>query len=297
MGIERWGSLSVSDHIDAASLAANVLLYDRLILPVMTSQPDRDERAYWEGQGWNPELQRKRLDQLQELAICRPWNASRREVFRSRMAELRAERDDAQHIDSYQMTRRILAQEQVLEKIPGVQHVDVIAAYNSGAALGADFLLAPPPSGVAAQAYVLARRLAVFDLPKPEESLGLASELSRDEDFRVKRATLFDWQEQMALKGVPADAAASMLSDMTDAYNAAVLAATHKVRWKLAFTVFGIGLGFATGGAAGAGASAVLALMQFAALDRTPAIEPGRSAPAAMFHDIEARLGIVLKPV
>jgi hypothetical protein len=36
MSIERWGSLSVADHTDTAALAVNVLLYDRLVLPVMT---------------------------------------------------------------------------------------------------------------------------------------------------------------------------------------------------------------------------------------------------------------------
>jgi hypothetical protein len=89
MTIERWGSLSVSDHIDTASLAANVLLYDRLVLPVMAGQADRDERAYWKARGWNPDLQRKRLDQLDELAICRPWNAERRATFKTRLAELK----------------------------------------------------------------------------------------------------------------------------------------------------------------------------------------------------------------
>jgi hypothetical protein len=47
MLIERWGSLSVLDHIDAASLATNVLVYDRLVFPVMAARPDRDDRAYW----------------------------------------------------------------------------------------------------------------------------------------------------------------------------------------------------------------------------------------------------------
>jgi hypothetical protein len=51
MAFERWESLSVADHVDAAALAASVLLYHRVVLPPMAEQPDRDERAYWEVKG------------------------------------------------------------------------------------------------------------------------------------------------------------------------------------------------------------------------------------------------------
>jgi len=38
---------------------ANVLLYDRLIIPVMSAQADRNERAYWLNKKWDPDLQAK----------------------------------------------------------------------------------------------------------------------------------------------------------------------------------------------------------------------------------------------
>lgn len=295
MLIERWGSLSVWDHIDTTSLAANVLLYDRLVFPVMETAPDRDERAYWESHGRNPDLQRRRLEQLEELAIRRPWNASRREVFKTKLAELEAERFDAQNIDTPGMTRMILAEEQVVEKPPGVQHVEVIAAYNSGAAFAHDFVMIEGAENITTQAILLTRRLAIPDLGNPDETLQLALDLSREGAFREKRAALFDWQKLMALQGIPPDAAVERVVEMTDAYNAAVLSATKKVYWKLAFTVFGAGLGFAAGGPVAAAASAALSLVQFATLDRTPVIEPGRSAPAAMFHDIKSRVGFILE--
>lgn len=297
MTVERWGSLSVNDHIDTAALAANVLLHDRLVLPVMSTQTDRDERAYWLAHGWDPDLQRKRLDQLEELAVCRPWDSSRRANFKNRFAELQAEKFDAGNIDSYGLTRMILAQEQVLHKPAGVQHVDVIASYNSGAALAEDFVLEDAKSHVTAQAILLARRLALPDLKDPEDTLMLARDLSRDAAFRQKRAALFEWQQLAALKGLPPEAAVSRVAEMTDAYNAAVLSATKKVYWKLAFTVFGIGLGFATGGVAAATASAALSLVRFATLDKTPAVDAGQSAPAAMFHDVQTRVGFQLTNV
>jgi hypothetical protein len=76
-----------------------------------------------------------------------------------------------------------------------------------------------------------------------------------------------------------------------------VKSAHKKVLWKYAFTVGGIALGFATGGALAAGASAALSLLQFAYFDATPAVEADNSKPAAMFHDIETKIGAKLRDV
>jgi hypothetical protein len=288
MPFERWGSLSVADHTDTESLTANVLLYDRLIVPVMTDQVDRDERHYWVDHGWDPDLQLKRLDEMEELAIRRPWDRNRRKMFKSRAAQLAAEQ-----VDAYAVTRQILAQEQVIETIPGVQHVQVIAAYNSTSGLKHDYRLADVGDHLSAQAYLLTRRLAVPDAKDPEKAFKLALELSRDPGFRSKRAALFDWQETLP-KGCTPQAAVERLAEMADTYNDEVRAASGKVRWKLAFTVCGIGLGFATGGVAAAAAAAALSLVQFAMFDGKPVVEAGDARPAAMFHDIKVRVGIPL---
>jgi hypothetical protein len=295
MVFERWGSLSVDDHVNAALLAANVLLYDRLVVPVMTAQPDRDEKKYWKDQGWDPDLQKVRLEQFEDLAIHRPWNAARRQLFKNRLALVKAEKDDAKSIDVKQMTRTILAQEQVVERPAGVSEVTVIAAYNSAAALEKDFKFADARDHLSAQAYLLTRRLAAPDLPDPEDSLAEALKLSRDPDFREKRAELFDWQETMASRQHSPQAVVERITEMVDAYNDRVESAFNKVTWKLAFTICGIGLGFATGGAVGATAAAALSLVQFTLLDSQPAVEPGSTRPVAMFQDIEARVGLRLR--
>lgn len=82
---------------------------------------------------------------------------------------------------------------------------------------------------------------------------------------------------------------------MTRKFNARVEAAVKTVRWKLAFTVCGIGVGIATGGPVGAAAMAALSLVQFAKLDRKPVIDTGNTEPAAMFHDIDTRLGLLMQ--
>src|SRR5687767_2654232 len=124
---ERWGSLSVDDHTNTAALIAHVLLFDRLIVPVMTEQVDRNERAYWVKKGWDPDLQLERLDVLEDLAIRRPWDAQRRASFRTRILELTAEQHDAEA--GKHLTRMILAQETPVEKGADVDGVTVVPAY------------------------------------------------------------------------------------------------------------------------------------------------------------------------
>jgi len=294
MRTERWGSLSVADHTDTDSLAANVLLYDRLVLPVMTEQVDRNERAYWMDRGWDPSLQTRRLEQLDELAIQRPWDRQRRLNFKSRMAEVLAEQGDAKRmVDAYGTTRQLLAQEQVVKLPKGVEHVDVVAAYSSGRSLRQDFRFAELSPNLSEQALLLRRRLAIPARTDPEDTLRAAIELSRDPGFRKKRADLFEWQAMMA--ALPPQAVVERISDLTQAYNDEVKRAAKTVRKRFAFTVSGIALGFATGSFIGAAALAALSIIQFAALDSSPTVEAGSARPVAMFHDIRERVGLKLR--
>ncbi|HEX6711522.1 MAG TPA: hypothetical protein VF068_14415 [Rubrobacter sp.] len=295
MPLERWGSLSVNDHVDTRALVANVLLYDRLVVPVMTEQIDRDERAYWKSRGWDPDLQLARLDTLEDLAVRRPWDAVRREAFRSRKRELEAEQRDTAWIDAGTITREILAQEQVVDIPAGNPGVRVVAAYNSTAAVQHDFPVVNAADHLSAQAYLLSRRLATPDLKDPEDSLREAIKLSRAPDFRDRRSELYDFQGLAVARGWTPSETVERMSEMTDKYNDIVKSATNKVRWRFAFTVCLIGVGFATAGPVGAAASAAVSLLQFAVLDRKPTIDAGSTEPVVMFHDIQTRLGIGLQ--
>lgn len=287
---ERWGSLAVDDHKDAIALATNVLLYDRLVIPVMTEQSDRHEETYWRNHGWAPGLQRKRIEQLSELAVARPWDAARRAQFSSRHAQLAAEDQDTHGIAQH-LTRRILAEEPVATDAS----VQVIAAYCSLAALRRDYdlRLERRNDQLAAQALLLTRRLAVPDRD-PEDSLKAAIDLSRTPDFREHRARLFAWQELAVQRGLGPEEAVKHLADLTHKYNAIVAKAAGKHRLKLAFTLAAAGLSAATMDAIGA-ATAMLTLVQFATFDGKPVIDEGSLAPVAMFHDIDNTLGFQLR--
>jgi hypothetical protein len=297
MTIERWGSLSVSDHVDVQDLTANVLLYDRLVIPVMVEQPDRNEGKYWEDHGWNPELQSKRLGQLRELAVKRDWDLAHRELFKSRFAELAAEASDAVAVAAakteaaaLQTTRRILAKAPPVLP-PGVDHATVIPAYSSLVRMRHDFDIEDPKDNVAAQALLISRRFKVPAESNPEASLEAALELSRNPDFRARRSELFDWQEKLLDKKLAPQAAVNHLVDLVGRYNEKVEAASSKVETRFAFTVIAGVLGFITGGPGGAAAGAGFALVRFAALESKPSIDAGALSPFAMFHDLEAKLG------
>jgi hypothetical protein len=290
MNAERWGSLSVADHLDTMSLAANVLLYDRLVIPVMTAQPDRNEYAYWNDRGWDPSLQARRLEELDALAVKRPWDAHRRALFSTRAQQLAAEAQDAERLD---LTRQILAQEQVLGLGSGA-NVTVIAAYNSMRALRKDFALNATSKHLAAQTLLLVRRLAIPKAKDPEDVLRAAIDLSLDPEFRRKRADLFDWQLGVIERGISPENAVDRINDLVNQYNQHVVSAVGAVRWKLAFTLTSVALGFVSSGFAAATAAAAVSLVQFAVLDAVPAINAGRSQPVAMFHDIRKRTRLTL---
>src|SRR5579864_5601280 len=87
---ERWGTFSVKDHKADAPFVSDVLLYDRLVIPVPASTK---EEAYWNSQGWEPHGLRDCLDILgvktdktDGLALMVPWDDSKRARFRSRMS-------------------------------------------------------------------------------------------------------------------------------------------------------------------------------------------------------------------
>ncbi len=300
MTIERWGSFSVRDHVNTEDLTANVLLYDRLIVPVFTEeQPDRDEREYWDKQNWDPELQHKRLKQLKELAIKKPWDEQRRKKYKARIEELRAEKADK--IDYFGITQEIIGSKKELlqTKFPGhVTDATIIPAYNSESELQKDFVISKPKANLAAQAYLLGREFLIPNIPDPEEALTRAIDLSAQDSFRAKRARLYNWQEEFAQrKKLTPEQVVKEITLMTKDYNTAVEKAYDEVKMKCAFTLFGVALTIA-----GIGTSVLipvggiaLGLVRFVTMDARPVIQAGDAEPVAMFHDIKNKVGLSLK--
>src|SRR4051794_31641805 len=99
MGPEVWGTLAVNDHLRRDALLREVLLFDRLVIPV----PDtRAERERWRhpnpddpSETWDPEAldavlavlgtQFRHTDAGADLAWESPWNEERWQAGKSRL--------------------------------------------------------------------------------------------------------------------------------------------------------------------------------------------------------------------
>ena len=294
---ERWGTFSVIDHKDAAALTPEVLMYDRLVLPY---PPNEEERTRWRAMGWQPELLDQRLDALGELAIKARWDNDRQRIYTDWLKKLDDVEKDANGVLEeaekklpFFLTRRVLMQGPV--PLPeGVTHVRRVAAYASEEDLKAHFFLdGDTKEGERTTlGYLLAHRLAIPKGRDSDETLRVAIRLSReDHQFRENRQKLYEWQEKMIAESKTAQDAVAEMDVMVKAYNRCVESAVKDVYYKFAFTLAGIGLGLAGAGLLNplAAGSALLALVKFAKFDRQPVIKPGENAPAAMFHDVEAR--------
>lgn len=169
--VSLWGTFSVADHLRRRPFVADVLLYDRLIVPV----PDgEDEMARWRDRNRNPDLQRDLLGIVGDLGVPIPWSIERarqwarrydgnpddgspgpadetviREdvaqavaidaqgIAASRAAAINAGAPDPDD-PAFLMTRMVLADEigsrkdrALLARIPRVSEVDAVIAYGS----------------------------------------------------------------------------------------------------------------------------------------------------------------------
>jgi hypothetical protein len=307
MSIERWGAFSVVDHMDARKLAADVLLYDRLVLP---KPPDWD-RERWVKRKWEPEGLDRRLAQLGDAAIPATWDLDRQKQWQEKF---RALREDARDMNAaLHMTRRVLAEHGRDYRAPGVAAVEVIAAYQSEA----DFseLDASGSLGAAGSEldFLIAQRLAVPEDDDPEDALKRALELRGDNTFIRRRRRFHHWQRQILSTGILPEDAARELVQLVSEYNDAVRKAKGVFRVETVMLVGGLSV--AALAALGGVAPALVGSIGIGALKGAQVVSIGNAAvgavlqitrhvrgrkdpdagagdfSAAMFHQIEEDLG------
>jgi hypothetical protein len=85
MKVQQWGTYSVKDHLRPRAFVADVLLFDKLVIPRPPTakelqaegldKPDVNQMDRWRRNNWDPDRQCKLLDILQEfdLAVELPW--------------------------------------------------------------------------------------------------------------------------------------------------------------------------------------------------------------------------------
>ena len=295
---ERWGTFSVNDHYDIEKLIEDVLLFDRLVFPVPPDDSE-DTRSLWKP--WHPEVQEKRLAALGNRVIRVPWNSWRREQFADRMSAVKAIADDTETViptsAAFQMTRRILAQDDSLTLPPGVTRATTVAAYHSATALRENYLFDVDRTARETLAVSMRYRLAQpLFASAPETSLVRAVALCNDDVFQESRRALYKWEKDLLDEKVPPERAIEELDQLITRYNECVKDASDRVKYNLVFTIAGISITMAgallatplaTAPLMLVGGGSILQLVRFAKLDAKPVVKPGEAKPAAMFHEIE----------
>jgi hypothetical protein len=87
MTVEIWGTFSVRDHLLDRAFIADVLLYDRLVIP---TQPEGNDPKDWPAE-WDLFRQKRLLNVLGELAIPIPWTPDRRKEWQRRFDDVHRE--------------------------------------------------------------------------------------------------------------------------------------------------------------------------------------------------------------
>jgi hypothetical protein len=111
MSRRLWGCYSVKDHLEPRAFVADLLLYDRLVVPV----PTEDDMARWE-ERWDPVLQKTLLDIAAPFVERVPWDASLRDEFTreyspaTAAAEIDSLSRHAAGLDPYELTRQFITE-------------------------------------------------------------------------------------------------------------------------------------------------------------------------------------------
>lgn len=197
--IEVWATYSVKDHLQPKAFISDVMLYDRLVIPI----PDKNDLARW--RDWNPERQGQLLEILGDRVETVVWDEHWRGKWKTRMDAAKDIGEDMLSPYAFRMTPHTLM-EKVSKKALGVASV---AAFSSPIemqlALGLREVQPLPDrtipliqQGLGSIAAVIGCEFLVPDDPRKtdDELLKEAVDISSGTRFRRKRAAYWRWQRE-----------------------------------------------------------------------------------------------------
>jgi len=283
--MELWGTFSVTDHRRRRAFVADVLLYDRLAVPI----PDgADEWNRWERSGRDPERQQALLDILGQRAVPVPWSLEFHEEWKRRyqglggrsnlardlafdaenLRQAKAHTDDPDAL-AQSVTRMVLAAGQdwkrnaeQLAGLPPVQ-VEAVPAYGSLAQLerNEQYRLCPAdtPGGRPVLMFEWSYLVPSDSRLDDEALLKLAVDLAEEDETQRYRKAFHDWRRDCLLSGTTRAAALEQLEQCAREFRELTRRAKLRTRAKYALGVFAAaaGLGAAVFPALGLGAAAV----------------------------------------
>lgn len=298
---EVWGTYSVIDHKAPRAFIADVMLYDRLVLPV----PEEGEWHLWEENDWAPDRQAalREILEKQGRVKCRPWKVGQWQDdqvdYQKRMAERYAfDEALAEQIgqDAFLYTR-----DKLVEELPrSVTGLHAVPTYRSAEefkksvgyedAQDREKPIMLPIGGLAA-ASIGAKFLVPEDPAADDEDLlGEAIEISTGATYRKARRSFWRWQREFYGDDVitdqeTLDAAAEEMADLLADVERAYAWDRAKTIGRYAFLVGSIALGMIGGPLTVVSIAGVtLSVGEFSFNQIAEAQDKRDPAPAALVH-------------
>jgi len=326
MSQELWATYSVKDHLQPRRLAADIMLFDRLVFPVPEqarlpeNSPPIDqtgpiewvqnpaEWARWVNEKWDPDGQKRLLDLLQKVVRKLPWDSAEGHRYQQYLYE--EAKLAAQELPDYAFlaTRTVLTRD-LPAYVTGVAAIG--PAYRSVEMLERDLGIRSVDDRQGLPGGTLASVLAwQFFAPDPDDKSLSTEDLLKETvafvtdnaEFRRHRTAFFDWQRKFLREGMTdpesVRRAVKEMRELLEASKGATAKLTVRKILRYAFRIApaAMGLALAATGVPGGIASAaggVFLSIGGIVVDETvfKGAEQGQPPPTAFVHDARRHFG------
>jgi hypothetical protein len=225
-----WAVFSVRAHQNLRALAADILLYDRVVLP-RPAGPDEEQR--FEAAGWDPELLDAVERQAADSVFTVLWSEALREEWGKQVQLISGASADA----AYGATSLVMAQTEAGHKeiyhaldpdtAPDARPILIAAFQSEEEAMaqlalrhddGAALHTTPAHRALAIEISRIVEEPAVRD---SEQAFLIAAELASNAQFCKARGNLLSWIDHLAM-GHSVESALSRLDGLEEEYKSAV---------------------------------------------------------------------------
>jgi hypothetical protein len=264
---ELWGTFAVDDHLRKRAFVAELVLFDRLVLP-QPPENDTDEYKRWTDLGWRPDDLRRIVKILDDLAVSVPWDNQLRSKWQTEYGSLSAAQRSQFRIDQARgaqfdfhtikamspdqpakwVTRGVLADaldptkdETLYRKIRAIADIDptadieAVVGYGSFSRFREEVPVDLAPSGVPPDKD--SAFLFQWDFVVPDDSgldddelLKRAVKLCRKDEFQDSRRQFHDWRRKLIAKRATVETARSEMDRCLAVYNAVVSDTKERTR-------------------------------------------------------------------
>jgi hypothetical protein len=275
---ELWGTFAVDDHRRARPFVAEMLLFDRLVIPTPPAWT-REALEKWPAK-WQPLVLKPLLDVLGDRAIQKPWTAEREKRWQTEYAEFQKSQlagrqqeavgiaFDAENIRAVPrdtpakvITRGSLKNEldaedehlvQIIRDlpIPPVTKIEAVTAYSSYAKFRKD-VAASAVAGTQGDADPRDALLLTWDVFIPEDTnlsdvqmLQKIVKLNENPEFVEHRTAFQVFRRELLAKNVDLFAAKLEIEERLAAYNGILksVSRVRKARTFLTYAAIGVQL-------------------------------------------------------